>query len=131
MYNEPSQEIDALARSVIGAAIEVHSILGPGFLESVYEEAMYRELRERGFNCVRQYAIKVPYKQWVVGEGYVDVLVNGRLPLELKTVDDLAPIHSAQLISYLKALKQPLGLLLNFRVKRMRDGIKRVVWSHP
>lgn len=126
---EPGKELDALAREVIGAAIEVHRHLGPGYLESVYEEALAVELRLRGVVFERQRPIAVAYKGVSVGEGRIDVLVGEKLIVELKAVDSLAPIHTAQVLSYLKATGLKLGLLINFNVPVLKDGVKRVVLS--
>ena len=126
---EPGAELDQLAHGVIGAAIEVHRLLGPGFLESVYEEALCVELKLRGIPFTRQAALGVDYKGHAVGEGRLDLLVGDALVVELKAVDALAPIHSAQLLSYLKATGYQLGLLINFNVPVLRNGIKRVVLS--
>ncbi|MFB3816242.1 MAG: GxxExxY protein [Candidatus Methylomirabilales bacterium] len=126
---EPSQELDALAQAVIGAAIEVHRELGPGYLESIYEQALAIELGLREIPFVRQAAVPVLYKGHVVGEGRIDFLVGGELVVELKTVDVLAAIHKAQVLSYLKALKLHLGLLINFNVPVLRGGIQRVIRS--
>lgn len=126
---EPSEEVDQIAREVIGAALEVHRILGPGFLESVYENALAVELKLRGIPFQRQRAVGVDYKGEDVGDGRLDLLVADRLVVELKAVDALLPIHSAQVISYLKAIDLPLGLLLNFNVSLMKQGIKRVVYT--
>ena len=112
---------------MIGAAIEVHRILGPGYLESVYESALAVELTLRGISFARQHPFSLDYKGHPVGEGRVDLLIAECLPVELKTVDIVAPIHRAQLLSYLKALRLPLGLLLNFKAPTLRDGIVRVV----
>jgi GxxExxY protein len=120
------QEDDPLSRSVIGAAIEVHRALGPGFLESVYEEALSIELTERGILFTRQQPIGVAYKGQIVGEGKLDFLVNNQLVVELKAVETLLPIHSAQVISYLKATQYPSGLLINFNVEVLVKGIKRL-----
>ncbi|MCK6501842.1 GxxExxY protein [Myxococcota bacterium] len=126
---EPDAELDALARATIGAAIEVHRTLGPGFGEGVYEQALSVELELRGIPHRKQAPVEVYYKGVMVGFGKVDIVVGERLPVELKTVDQLHGAHRAQLISYLKALETPLGLLLNFRASLMKDGIERVVWS--
>jgi GxxExxY protein len=126
---EPGKEIDELASSVIGAAIEVHKHLGPGYLESVYEEALAVELKIRGISHVRQHQVAVKYKGTSVGEGRIDLLVGDRLIVELKAVDAVLPIHKSQIISYLKAMSLPLGLLVNFNVRMMRDGIQRIVFS--
>jgi GxxExxY protein len=126
---EPSPELDGLAKSVIDSALEVHRQLGPGFLESVYEEALAFELTVRDIPFERQRPITVNYKGRVVGEGRVDLLVAGELLVELKAVETLAPIHKAQVISYLKATGHQLGLLINFNVAVLRTGIQRVVLS--
>jgi GxxExxY protein len=126
---EPSTELDRLAHAVIGAAIEVHRLIGPGFLESVYEEALCVELQLRGIPFIRQPIVSVDYKNHVVGEGRLDLLVGNALIVELKAVDALAPIHTAQVISYLKTTGHQLGLLINFNVPILRDGIKRIILS--
>jgi GxxExxY protein len=128
-YREPDKEVDDLARQVIGAAIEVHRHLGPGYLESVYEEALAIELDLRGLPFERQKPIGVDYKGHVVGQGRLDLLVGDRLIVELKAVDTFAPIHRAQVISYLKATGLHLGLLINFNVQLLRDGVQRIVLS--
>lgn len=127
---EPDDRIERLAHATIGAAIEVHRHLGPGFLESVYESALSVELESRGIDCQRQVGVAVEYKGIQVGEARFDLLVGGALIVELKAVDALLPIHKAQLISYLKALNQPLGLLINFKVQTLRQGIQRVILSN-
>jgi GxxExxY protein len=124
---EPSVELDRLAHTVIGAALEVHGLLGPGFLESVYEEALCVELAHRGVGFARQVAIGVEYKGHRVGEGRLDLLVGERLVVELKAIEQLAPIHTAQVLSYLKATRLPLGLLITFNVKLLRRGIRRII----
>jgi GxxExxY protein len=129
MYKEPSKEIDMLAASVVDAALEVHKALGPGYLESVYEEALCVELSSRGIPFERQKILQVSYKDHPVGQGKLDVLAGGKLIIELKAVEDLAPIHTAQIISYLKAANLPLGLLINFNTALLKNGIKRVVLS--
>ncbi|KYF80966.1 GxxExxY protein [Sorangium cellulosum] len=125
--NEPDAELRGLTRQVIGAAIEVHRVLGPGFLESIYEEALGVELSLRRVSFRRQVAVRVDYKGRVVGEGRVDLLVADRLLVELKAVEHLAPIHMAQLLSYLKATKIRHGLLVTFNVPALRLGLKRVI----
>jgi len=128
-YREPNADVDEVARRVIGAAIEVHRHLGPGFLESVYEEALCVELGLREIPFDRQQPIGVEYKGHSVGQGRLDLLVRGKLLVELKAVDRLAPIHTAQVISYLKATRLHLGLLINFNVPLLKDGIRRIIWS--
>mgnify|MGYP001074191660 CR=1 FL=1 len=128
-YREPDADVDELARRVIGAAIEVHRHLGPGFLESVYEEALCVELELRQIPFDRQRSISVDYKGRSVGQGRLDLLVGDKLLVELKAVDRLAPIHNAQVISYLKATRMHLGLLINFNVPLLKDGVRRIIWS--
>ena len=129
MREEPTQEIDRLAHGVIGAAIEVHRSLGPGFLESVYEEALCVELRERNIPFARQQTISVHYKGYEVGEGRLDLLIEDRLVVELKAVELLAPIHIAQVLSYLKASGLHLGLIINFNSPVLKEGIRRIILS--
>jgi GxxExxY protein len=124
---EPDRQLDHLAYQVIGAAIEVHRQLGPGFLESVSEEAMCVELALRKIAFTRQLEVAIDYKGRAVGRGRLDLLVAECLVVELKAVEALAPIHSAQMISYLRLTKRQLGLLINFNVAVLRDGIRRVV----
>ena len=127
MRVEPDQRTDDLAKAVIGAAIEVHRLLGPGYLESVYEQALAIELELRGLPFERQKTIHVNYKGQAVGEGRLDLLVGGCLIVELKAVDALAPIHTAQVMSYLKTTRLPLALLINFNVPLLKSGVKRIV----
>ncbi len=123
-----AEEFERLSGEVIGAAIEVHRILGPGLLESAYEDCLGWELTHRDLKVQRQVAIPVRYKELKIEEGYrVDMLVNGIMILELKCVDSFQPVHTAQLLTYLKMTGLKLGLLLNFKVDVMRKGIKRVV----
>lgn len=117
---------DELCRRVIGAAIEVHRELGPGYLESLYEEALAIELTASGVPFVRQPEITVKYRNVDVGHGRMDLLVGGRLVVELKAVESLLPIHSAQVISYLRATGLHVGLLLNFNVSVLKAGVKRI-----
>jgi GxxExxY protein len=106
---EPGAALDRLARDVIGAAIEVHRILGPGLVEAVYENALCVELGLRGIAFTRQPTIDVTYKGHAVGQSRLDLLVNGGLVVELKSVDGLHEIHKAQVISYLKSSGHRLG----------------------
>lgn len=124
---EPTPEEDRLAHEVIGAAIEVHRVLGPGLLESIYEEALCIELQERRIAFVRQPTVELQYKGCAVGKGRLDLLVGGQVVVELKAVDALADVHLAQVISYLRTTGHRLGLLINFNVPFLRDGIKRLV----
>ena len=124
---EPDEELNRLSDAVIGAAIEVHRVLGPGFLESVYEEALCVELGLKGIPFVRQAPVAVDYKGHPVGEARLDLLVDGRLAVELKAVESLLPIHKAQVRSYLCATGYPLGLLINLNVRVLTDGVKRII----
>jgi GxxExxY protein len=125
--DEPSDALNILSNRVIGAALEVHRVLGPGFLESVYEESLGRELELRGLPFVAQQQVAVTYKGKQVGEGRLDLLVADALIVELKAVEVVLPIHTVQLHSYLKATGHKLGLLINFNVPLLRDGIRRVI----
>ncbi len=129
MLQELPPELTRLSHEVISAAIAVHRALGPGYLESVYEEALCVELAERGVPFARQAAFKVCYKGTVVGEGRMDVLVDNRLVLELKAVETTSALHAAQLKSYLQATDRCLGLLINFNVPVLKDGLRRIILS--
>ncbi len=124
---EAPQELDRLANAVIGAAIEVHRALGPGLLESVYEEALCIELKMRGLPFVREAVVPVRYKGQTAGELRLDLLVGNILIVELKAVEELAQIHSAQLLSYMRLTGHKLGLLINFNVPLLKNGIKRLI----
>jgi GxxExxY protein len=119
--------VNEISGQVVDAAISVHSALGPGLLESVYEACLAHELRLRGLGIQRQLALPVRYGSIEVEAGLrIDLVVEGAVVVELKAVDALLPIHTAQLLTYLKLGSYPLGLLLNFNVPLMRNGIKRV-----
>ena len=119
---------EELATDVIGAAIEVHRTLGPGLLESAYEECLARELALRAIAFERQAPLPVEYKGARLDCGYrLDMIVDGLLVVELKCVDDIEPVHMAQVLTYLRLKKLRLGLLLNFNVEVMKHGIKRVI----
>jgi len=119
---------ESLTEEIIGAAIEVHRHLGPGLLESAYEECLCHELAIRGFSFERQKPLPLQYKGIKLDCGYrVDLLVEGKVVLELKCVDSITPVHEAQLLTYLRLSSAKVGLILNFHVAAMRDGIKRRV----
>jgi GxxExxY protein len=127
---EPDAELDGLAHSVIGAAIEVHRRLGPGLDESLYENALAVEFRMRGIGFSRQEVVPVIYRGEAIeaiGEKRLDMIIEGKLIVELKAVDQLAPIHKAQAITYLKITGHKLALLINFNSAILKDGIKRAV----
>ena len=118
---------DLLSKAIIGAAIEVHKQLGPGLLESAYEGCLAHELTLRQIPFERQKPLPVVYKGVKLDVGYrLDLLIGGLVVVELKAVEKLAPIHKAQMITYLKLTNCKLGLLLNFNVQLMKNGIKRV-----
>jgi len=119
--------LERLAHEVIGAAIEVHRDLGPGYLESVYEEALAIEMSSRDIPYQRQYDISIEYKKQRVGTGTLDFLVAGLLVVELKAVEALAGIHTGQLMSYLKATKCRVGLLINFHETLLKKGLERII----
>lgn len=119
---------DVLSREIVTAAIEVHRNLGPGLLESVYEECLCREFRERKIACERQVKLPARYKGMRLDCGYrLDLVVDRLVILELKAVNRLEPINQAQLLTYLRLSGIRLGFLLNFNVLLMKDGIRRVV----
>jgi GxxExxY protein len=126
-YVEPDHELDELARGVIGAALEVHKRLGAGLEEALYREAMCVELRARGIPFQREFPLDVVYRDQIIGRRRIDLLVGGRLVVELKAVELLAPVHKTQVRTYLKLAKCKLGLLLNFNEVLLRDGIKRII----
>ncbi|NET61470.1 MAG: GxxExxY protein [Symploca sp. SIO2E6] len=122
------EEIENIARECIGAAIEVHRELGPGLLESAYEHCLHYELARRGIESRRQVAQPISHKELSLDEGYrIDLLVSETLLVELKAVDQITPIHQAQLMTYLKLHNSRLGLLINFNSRLLKDGIRRVI----
>lgn len=128
--HEPAARADELANMVIGAAIEVHKHLGPGFPESVYRDSLVHELGIRGIAVTREALVEVVYKGKRVGQGRIDILVDNELIVELKTVEAIHDVHVAQVTSYLKATGKTLGLIINFKTGAIRGtAIKRVVYS--
>ena len=120
--------LNDLSGKVIGACIEIHRALGPGLLESAYEECLAYELSKAGLGFERQRALPVRYKEVQLDCGYrLDLVVESALIVELKAVTELHPVHEAQLLTYLKLDQKPLGLLINFNVPALKDGVKRVV----
>lgn len=119
---------DPISYKVIGCAFEVYKVLGPGLLESIYEKALMKELELQGLHAENQVPININYKGTELGDGYrLDILVDDYLVLELKSVDELSPVHFKQLQTYLKLTKKKVGLLINFNEKDLMDGIHRVV----
>ena len=123
-------DIEEIAKQVVDAAFAIHSELGPGLLESTYESCLEHELRARGFHVERQLSQPVIYKGLEIDTGYrLDLLVENAIIIELKSVDQLMPIHQAQLLTYLKLSKKSLGFLINFNVPLIKQGIKRFIHS--
>jgi GxxExxY protein len=124
--DEPDPTLNRWTNAVIGAAIEVHSRLGPGHLESAYCNAMAIEMKARGIPFAREVNVDLFYKGESVGKGRLDFLTGGSVIVEIKAVDALSPIHSAQVISYLKITGHRLALVINFNVRSLREGLKRI-----
>jgi len=119
-------DINQITKQVIGCAIEVHKILGPGLLESAYEECLMFELKQAGLNAERQIPVPVMYKDVKLECGYrIDILVEKEVVIELKTVDAFCPVHEAQILTYMKFAKKEIGLLINFNTVLLKDGIRR------
>ena len=117
-----------ISNLIIGCAIEVHRVLGPGLLESAYETCLTYELREKGLTAQQQIPVLVIYKEVKLEHGYrMDLLVEGRVVVEIKSVDFISDIHEAQLLTYLKLADHRLGLILNFNTQMLKNGIKRLV----
>lgn len=117
---------DKLTEDILGAAIEVHRQLGPGLLESIYEQALCVECELRGLSVQRQKSIDVMYKHHVIKGQVIDLIVNDEVIVELKSVTHLPDVATAQLLSYLRAAKKKRGLLINFAQSRLMDGVKRL-----
>jgi GxxExxY protein len=120
-----------LTHEIIGSAIEVHKVLGPGLLESAYELCMAHELTLRGLRFEKQKPIPVVYKGVKLEGGYrIDLYVEGKIVVELKAIDKLAPIHDATLLTYLRLSESKIGLIINFNVHVLKYGIRRLVWHY-
>jgi len=128
--DEPGEEIDRQVSELLAAAVEVHRVLGPGFVESVYEHALCVELELRNLPYRRQVPIPVEYKGHRVGESCLDLLVFDSIIVELKAVEALAPIHGVQVRSYLKATGCLIGLLVNFNVPVLLRGVRRIILTN-
>lgn len=119
-------ELNDLTEKIIGCAIKVHRVLGPGLLESAYEVCLVHELRKAGLKAERQVALPVIYEGLRLDADYfIDILVEDTVVIELKSVEHILPIHEAQLLTYLKLANKKLGLLINFNVTLLKNGIKR------
>jgi GxxExxY protein len=121
-------ELNEITQKIIGCAIEVHRNLGPGLLESAYEECLAYELIKAGQNILRQQATPVVYKEIKLECGYrIDILVENLVIIELKVVDAINPVHEAQILTYMKFANKSIGLLINFNVTILKNGIKRYI----
>ena len=121
-------ELDQITERIIGAAMKVHSALGPGLLESAYQACLFREMEKQGLSVKSEVVLPVIYDGETIDAGYrLDLLVEDRVIIELKAVNKILPIHEAQLITYLKLSGKKVGLLINFNVLHLRDGITRRV----
>ena len=119
---------ETLTGKILGCAYTVHSVLGPGLLEKTYEECLYYELKQKGFVVEKQKEIPLVYKEIWIDVGYrLDLIVENRIILELKAVESFHPVHVAQILTYLKLTGCPVGFLINFNVKSLKDGIRRYV----
>jgi GxxExxY protein len=122
-------EINQITEKIIGCAIEVHKNLGPGLIESAYEECLVFELTKAGLKVERQKPVPVVYKEIKLECGYrVDILVENLVVLELKVVDAIIPVHEAQILTYMKFANKNIGLLINFNVTMLKNGIRRFVF---
>jgi GxxExxY protein len=127
---ESAEDLDGITGAVIDAAMGIHRGLGPGLLESVYEAVLARDLTARGLSVERQKTVPFDYNGMHFEEGLrLDLLVNGRVIVELKSVEQLAPVHSKQLLTYLRLMHLPVGLLINFGAPTLKEGLHRVVNS--
>lgn len=125
-------EHEELSESIIGAAIKVHRALGPGLLESAYEACVVHELLKSGLRVARQVDIPIVYDSLRLDSAFrMDMLVENAVVVELKSIDKIAPIHEAQLLTYLRLSRMPVGLLINFNVTRLIDGVVRRAMTHP
>ena len=117
-----------LTNTIIGAAIEVHKALGPGLLESAYQECLFFELGQKGLKVSRELALPITYKEINLDHGYrIDLLVENKVVIELKTVEAFTDVHFAQILTYMKLGRYPVGLLINFHTKLLKNGIKRFI----
>jgi GxxExxY protein len=124
--------INDISGAVVDAAIKVHSTLGPGLLESIYEIVLAHELRKRGLRVERQVIVPIRYDNLVFEEGFrADLVVEGRVLVEVKSVDELHDVHKKQVLTYLRLLDLKVGVLINFNTSLLKDGIKRIVNGLP
>lgn len=126
------KELDDITGAIVDAALKIHMDLGPGLLESVYEVVLARSMEKRGFLAERQKVICFEYDGMIFEEGFrVDLLVEGQVVVELKSVEKLAPVHSKQVLTYLRLMNLPVGLLINFGAPTLKEGLHRIVSNLP
>ena len=126
------KELDDITAAIVDAALKIHKCLGPGLLESVYEAVLAQELRRRGFEVERQKVICFEYDGLTFDEGFrADLIVESQVIVELKSVEKLAPVHSKQLLTYLRLAQRPVGLLINFGAATLKEGLHRIVNNLP
>lgn len=124
-------DVEEISAIVVDTALKLHRDLGPGLLESVYESVLSKMLEQRGLLVERQKPIPIRYQGVELDEGFrLDLLVNGQLIVELKSVENIHPVHPKQLLTYLRLMNLPLGLLINFGAPLLKDGLKRIVNNH-
>jgi iron complex transport system substrate-binding protein len=129
---EPERGLDDVTEAIIRASIKIHRELGPGLLESVYEAVLARSLEREGLRAARQVGVRFEYDGMLFDEGFrVDLLVDDRVVVEIKSLQRLAPVHGRQLLTYLRLLQLPVGLLVNFGAATLVEGLKRVVHRLP
>ena len=127
-FEKISPEIQALSYKIIGLAIEVHRQLGAGLLESAYQECLFYEIKKAGFKVEKEKSLPIVYKEIEINQGYrIDLLVEDKLVIELKTFDNYTSVHFAQILTYLKLGKYPLGLLINYNSIILKNSIKRFI----
>jgi GxxExxY protein len=126
------EELESISYTVIVLAIEVHRQLGPGLLESAYQECLFYEIKNAGLIVEKEISLPIVYKNLKLDQGYrIDLLVENKLVIELKTVENYTPVHFAQILTYLKLGNYPLGLLINYNSKILRNNIKRFINTAP
>ena len=124
-------DLDSLSYKIIGLAIEVHRQLGPGLLESAYQQCLYYEIKKAGLKVEKEITLPIIYKEIKLDQGYrIDLLIEDKLVIELKTVESFTSVHFAQILTYLKLGNYPLGLLINYNSKILRNNIKRFINSN-
>jgi GxxExxY protein len=126
-----SEDLESLSYKIIGLAIEVHRQLGPGLLESAYQQCLYYEIKKAGLKVEKEIMLPISYKEIKLDQGYrIDLLVEDKLVIELKTVESFTSVHFAQILTYLKLGNYPLGLLINYNSKILKNNIKRFINSN-